>query len=397
MKLLLYCCEKNKIGEFIINNIEVSFVIPCLNEEKTLAKAIAFCDEAIYKLGTKCEIVVSDNGSTDESIEIAASLGARVVHAPQKGYGNALIHGIKQSVGKYIVMGDADATYDFRQAVSFIEIMRKEVDTDMVIGSRLKGRIEPGAMPFLHRYLGTPVLSFLIRMFFKLNISDCNCGMRAFTKEAFNRMSLISGGMEFASEMLIKAGVLNLNVKEVNISLYQDTRGRPPHLKTWRDGWRHLKFILTFAPKYVFYYPGLILIGLGVLVSLFVTFGPISIGGIPFDYNFMFLGTVLGVSGYQLLWLSKFERHYVAIVGYLENKLLLEFSLDKYAKLAGIWLFLAIVLGLLSLIGWQHNEYTASWVVKRTFIYSLDFILFALITITNAFMLAMMHTKIHRD
>jgi glycosyltransferase involved in cell wall biosynthesis len=228
-----------------VKNVEVSFVIPCLNEADVLSVAIGFAQEAVELLQIPCEIVVSDNGSTDGSIEIAKQLGARVVHAEGKGYGNALMSGFSQAYGKYIVMGDADGTYDFREAVLFIEKLR-EGNVDFVIGSRLKGNIEKDANPFLHRYLGTPVLSFLIRKLFDINISDCNCGMRAFSKEAYERLGLTCPGMEFASEMLIKSGLLKLRVVEIPCSLYKDRRNRPAHLNTWRDGWRHLKLILAF-------------------------------------------------------------------------------------------------------------------------------------------------------
>jgi glycosyltransferase involved in cell wall biosynthesis len=215
--------------------LDVSIVIPCLNEEKTLGRALDMAKEAIRRSGMKGEIVLADNGSTDASLAIAEEKGARVVHVAPRGYGYALLYGIRQSHGRYIVMGDADATYDFREAVPFLEELKK--GADLVIGSRFKGNIAPGAMPFLHRRLGTPVLTFLINLFFGMRISDCNCGMRAFSREAFDRLNIISGGMEFASEMIIKAGMEKLRVVEVPCSLSPDLRGKPPHLKTWRDGW----------------------------------------------------------------------------------------------------------------------------------------------------------------
>ena len=375
-------------------NVDVSFVIPCLNEQKTLAQAISFCKDAIKNLGTNCEIVVADNGSTDDSIQIATSLGARVINAPHKGYGNALIHGIKKSNGKYIVMGDADATYDFRESIKFIELIKAK-SLDLVMGSRLKGNIEPNAMPFLHRYLGTPVLSWFIRRFFKLPISDCNCGMRVFTKEAFNKMNLISGGMEFASEMLIKAGVLNLKVEEVPCSLYKDNRGRPPHLKTWRDGWRHLKFILTFAPKYIFYYPGIITMLIGLILMIMVSFGRITLFNIPFDYNFIYAGSMFLIIGYQLRWLSIFEKYYVNFVGYLTQQKLAKFEFDKYARLSGGMLLVAITLILISVINWAKHIFIADGLNIRLLIWGINFLIISAMNFTNALMVSMMQVKIY--
>ncbi len=375
-----------------MSEVGVSFVIPCLNEEKTLASAINLCKEAISKLAMPCEIVIADNGSTDRSIQIAEEEGARVVAVKNKGYGNALIEGIRQSKGKYVVMGDADATYDFRESVEFIKVLAAD-KADMVIGSRLKGNIEPGAMPFLHRYLGTPVLSFLIRQFFNLPISDCNCGMRAFTKEAFNKMSLISGGMEFASEMLIKAGVLGLRVKEINCSLAVDKRDRAPHLKTWRDGWRHLKFILAFAPKYVFYYPGILIMLLGILLTSMVSFGRITIANIPFDYNFMYVGALFIFIGYQLIWLSRFERYYVQFVGYLSHKNSQTFNFDSYARLAGIFVLLGVIITGTAISNWVGHLFFASGLNIRLLILGIDGLMLGSMTFINALMISMMQIK----
>jgi len=197
--------------------IDVSIVIPCLNEEKTLGRALDMAKEAVQRSGLTGEIVVADNGSTDASQAIATGAGARVVHVKQRGYGHALIYGIRHSRGRYIVIGDADATYDFREAVPFLGALQQ--GADLVAGSRFKGGIAPGAMPFLHRWLGTPVLTFLINLFFGTRISDCNCGMRAFTRQAFEKMNLISGGMEFIGEMVIKAGIYKLKVVEIPCSL----------------------------------------------------------------------------------------------------------------------------------------------------------------------------------
>lgn len=221
---------------------DVSIIIPCLNEAATLPIVIEKALQSFERLRIKGEVVISDNGSTDGSVKVAEKFGARVVHCSHKGYGNALRCGFENAKGKYLIMGDADDSYNFLHIDRFIDELQN--GADMVMGTRLKGTIHKGAMPPLHRYLGTPVLTFLINLFFGTKISDCNCGMRGLTKETFKKLHMSSGGMEFASEMVIKAGMLKLKIREIPIHFYPDKRGRKPHLKTWSDGWRHLKFIM---------------------------------------------------------------------------------------------------------------------------------------------------------
>lgn len=293
--------------------IQLSIVLPCLNEAGNISTALSYARELAQNLPYGVEILVSDNGSTDGSIELAEKEGARVVHCPKKGYGFALLHGIEEAQGKWLLMGDADGTYDFREATVLLKGLEDGMDLSM--GSRLKGEIEPGAMPFLHRWLGTPVLTFFIRLFFGLKISDCNCGMRAFTREAYDRMGLVSGGMEFASEMLIKSALLGLNVRETPISLGRSEKERAPHLNTWRDGWRHLRFILLFAPHVVFQIPGWILLGLGLLISLPVLFAPLNVAGRMFDYHYLFFGLPLFHMGYQALWLAHLDARFLDFSG----------------------------------------------------------------------------------
>ncbi|MFH1861604.1 MAG: glycosyltransferase [bacterium] len=249
--------------------LEVSVVMPCLNEEVTVGICIRKAKETMERLGIKGEVVISDNGSTDRSIEIAESLGARVVHEPKQGYGNAYIRGLNEARGKYIIMADSDDSYDLTDLERFIIPLRQGYD--MVMGSRLKGEIKPGAMPPLHRYLGNPVLSGFLNLLYRTGISDAHCGMRAFTKEALQKMHLRTEGMEFASEMVIKASKAQLKITEVPITLYPDARNRPPHLRSFRDGWRHLRFMLMYSPKHLFGIPGIIMM-LGGLVLLALYF-----------------------------------------------------------------------------------------------------------------------------
>lgn len=249
-------------------DIEVSVVIPCLNEEQTLRPCIRLAQQTLKSCGAAGEVLVADNGSTDGSREIAVAEGARLVTAAAKGYGNALHAGFKQARGRYFVFLDADMSYDFTQIPRFLEKLRE--GADLVMGSRFRGKIVPSAMPFLHRYLGTPVLTMLVNMFFGSRISDVNCGMRGLRKEAFEKMGLRAGGMEFASELLIKSLLLNMSVAEVATDLYPDRRAGRPHLRSWRDGWRHLRFMLLFCPTWLFLIPGLAMTLGGVAVIIAV-------------------------------------------------------------------------------------------------------------------------------
>jgi glycosyltransferase involved in cell wall biosynthesis len=226
----------------------LSFVIPCLNEAGTISSVIADCQVGGDLLGEPYEVIVADNGSTDGSREIASTRGARVVPVPLRGYGAALIAGIHAAEGKYVLMGDADGTYEFRQAPAFVA--KLEQGYDLVMGNRFKGSIAPRAMPLLHRYLGNPVLSALGRLFFGIKINDFHCGLRAFDRDAIIGLNLQCPGMEFASEMVIKSSLMELRTAEIPTNLGSNPPGRIPHLNTWRDGWRHLKFMLSFAPKY---------------------------------------------------------------------------------------------------------------------------------------------------
>src|SRR5581483_8958811 len=240
------------------SRIAVSAIIPCLNEEQTLALCIEKAFRAFAELGVQGEVVVADNGSTDRSVEIARNLGARVIHERRKGYGAALLRGISEARGEVIVMADADDSYDWTGIAPFVRKIREGYD--LVMGNRFKGGIMDGAMPGLHRYLGNPILSLIARIAFRTPIGDFHCGMRAFTRAAFERMQLKTTGMEFATEMVANASHQGLRIAEIPIVLYPDKRNRPPHLRSFRDGWRHLRFILTYAPDYLYLVPGALLL-----------------------------------------------------------------------------------------------------------------------------------------
>lgn len=246
------------------SEIEVSVVLPCLNEEATLAACIRAAKKALEAAGLVGEVVVSDNGSSDRSREIALAEGARLVDVPVRGYGNALYHGFAAARGRYIVHLDADLSYEFSHIARFVERLR--AGADLVMGSRVRGTIDAGAMPLSHRYLGTPVLTTLANLFFGAHISDINCGMRGLTRSAFERLGLRAGGMEFASEMIVKAATLGLRIEEIPTDLHRDGRERRPHLRSFRDGWRHLRFLLLFAPTWLFVVPGVVATAGGMAV-----------------------------------------------------------------------------------------------------------------------------------
>ncbi|MBE9117808.1 glycosyltransferase family 2 protein [Lusitaniella coriacea LEGE 07157] len=281
---------------------EISIVIPCLNEAKTLPACIAKAKEAIRHLDLPGEVVVADNGSIDGSVELAQSLGARVVNVAMRGYGAALCWGIRAAKGKYVVMGDGDDSYDFREAGLMVEKLR--LGYDLCMGTRIRGQIMPGAMPWKNRYIGTPILTMMVNWLYRCSFSDVNCGLRAFTKEAFEQMQMESRGMEFASEMLVKASILELRSTEVPITLHKDGRDRAPHLQPWADGWRHLKYILLFAPKFVYWLPGCLLMALGTLLALALNAKP---GGTPIYFanfalndHWIVVAAVLFLVGYQI-------------------------------------------------------------------------------------------------
>lgn len=277
--------------------LELSIVMPCLNEAETLAGCVREALAALESAGLRGEVIVADNGSTDGSREIAASLGARVVPVAERGYGSALRGGIAAARGEFILMGDADGSYDFTEAGRFVRKLREGFD--LVMGNRFAGGIQPGAMPWKNRYLGNPVLSGLGRLFFSVPAGDFHCGLRAFSKAACERLELHTTGMEFASEMVIKARLLGQRIGEIPVQLRPDGRSRPPHLRPWRDGWRHLRFMLLFSPRWLFLYPGLLLMAIGLLGGSVLLEGPRRLGSVEFDvHTLLFCGAAVLV-GFQ--------------------------------------------------------------------------------------------------
>ena len=279
--------------------IELSIVMPCLNEERTVGICIEKALRFMRANGIAGEVVIGDNGSTDDSVRIAESLGARVASTPKKGYGFALMAGIKAAQGRYIIIGDADDSYDFSALGEMLEKLR--AGHDLVMGNRFKGGIKPGAMPFLHRYLGNPVLSMLGRLFFKIPVRDFHCGLRGFSKEAYSRLNMQTGGMEFASELVVKASLQKFKIAEVPVILYPDGRDRKPHLRTWSDGWRHLRFLLLHSPDWLFLYPGLFLLLIGITGAAILSFGDIRIEHVRLGIHTLLYAYLFIMVGFHFL------------------------------------------------------------------------------------------------
>jgi Glycosyl transferase family 2 len=287
--------------------IEISVVLPCLNEAETLETCIRKAQQTMDAAGIRGEVIVADNGSRDGSIEIGERLGARVVQVAAKGYGNALMGGIAAAAGQYIVMGDADASYDFGHIPRFLEPLRN--GADLVMGNRFRGGIEKNAMPALHQYFGNPALTWIGRLFFRSRtVGDFYCGLRGFRKDAYVRMGLRTTGMEFATEMVVKATLLNLRITEVPTTLSPDGRSRPPHLRTWRDGWRTLRFFLLYSPRWLFLYPGITLVVVGSLVGLWLLPAPRTVGTVTFDVHTLLYAAAFVLLGFQSICFALFTK-----------------------------------------------------------------------------------------
>lgn len=320
--------------------IVVSVVMPCLNEEETIGACVSKALQGIQGTGLPGEVIVSDNGSTDRSVEIATGLGARVIHQPERGYGNAYRAGFDAARGKYIIMGDSDDTYDFTQIPEFVQKLRE--GNEYVLGSRFEGEILPGAMPWLHRYIGNPVLTGLLNFLFGLRSSDAHSGFRAFTKDAYRRMRLQTTGMEFASEMVINAARAKLKVAEVPITYYP--RGGESKLRSFRDGWRHLRFMLLYSPDHLFLIPGALLFFFGLAGMLLLLPGPKIINGHFVDYHFMFVASLLTIVGFQILMTGFYAKAYAFTHRFAPDDHMIQlfyryFSLEEWL-LAGLAIFL---------------------------------------------------------
>ena len=295
--------------------IELSIVLPCLNEAETLEVCLRKARKSLDDLGVVGEIVVADNGSTDGSQEIARTCGARVVDVPRRGYGAALAAGFAAAEGTYVLMADADDSYALEDIGGFLESLR--AGNELVMGNRFQGGIEKGAMPFLHKYLGNPLLSKIGKVFFRIPVGDFHCGMRAFRREKILELGLRTSGMEFASEMVVRAALAHVKMAEVPTTLRPDGRTRAPHLRTWRDGWRHLRFLLAFSPRWLLFYPSMALNLVGLLGLVWLAFGPQAIGDIGFGVQTMLAFATMFIIGLQGVGLAVMARSYAAQLGLL--------------------------------------------------------------------------------
>ncbi|MEW6302570.1 MAG: glycosyltransferase family 2 protein [Verrucomicrobiota bacterium] len=334
-------------------DLELTIVMPCLNEAETIEVCVKKALGFLEKHGVKGEVVIGDNGSTDGSQEIATRNGARVVHVKDKGYGNALMGGIRAARGKYVIMGDADDSYDFTNLMPYVEKLREGYD--LVMGNRFRGGIAPGAMPPLHYYLGNPVLTGIGRLFFCPQVGDYHCGLRGFSKDAFERMDLHTTGMEFASEMVVKASLKKMRITEVPTTLKPDGRSRPPHLRSWRDGWRHLRFMLMFSPRWLFLLPGALLMIISGLVGLWLLPGPRQIGNVELDVHTLFYAALGVLIGFQAVWFAVFTKIFAISEGLLPE----DPRMNKVFKV--ITLEVGLIIGvLLVVIGLGGSIYAVS-------------------------------------
>lgn len=325
-------------------DLELSVVMPCLNEARTVGACVQEAREAMARAGITGEIVIADNGSTDGSQAIAEKQGARVVPITEKGYGHALRGGIAAARGRFIIMGDADQSYDFSHLPRFVEKLR--TGDDLVMGNRFLGGIQPGAMPWKNRHIGNPVLTFIGQLFFHTHIRDFHCGLRGFSAAAYRQMKLRTTGMEFASEMVIKAVILGLRVSEVPTVLRRDGRDRPPHLRPWRDGWRHLRFMLLFSPRWLFFYPGILLMLGGTVLGAALLPGPLHLGRVQLDVHTLLFAAGGIMIGFQAVSFAALSKFFAIRSGLRPGEVSFETWLGKLSLEKGI-----LAGGLLLLIG----------------------------------------------
>ena len=386
--------EADRPGE-----LELTILMPCLNEAETIAACVSRASGFLQQSDILGEVLIADNGSTDGSTAIAERGGARIIRVEERGYGAALMGGIMASRGRFVVMGDADASYDFGSLLPFVEALRS--GADLVMGNRFKGGIAPGAMPPSHRYLGNPVLSALGRRFFHVPIGDFHCGLRGFRRDRIVGLGLRTTGMEFASEMVVKAALSGYRIEEVPTRLYPDGRSRPPHLRTWRDGWRHLRFLLIYSPRWLFLYPGLALVAVGGAIAVALFPGPVRVGAITLDVHTFIAGCISVLIGVQSISMGILARRYAAARGLLPpprrslSAFLIGLSLERLLMVA-LCAFVVAVVGLAwSIAQWVAVDFgqIADSRILRTLVVSLTALAAAIQLALTAFLGGVMETE----
>ena len=381
---------------------ELTILMPCLNEAETLGTCVAKARKFLDENRIVGEVLIADNGSTDGSQAIAAKLGARVVDVPTRGYGSALRAGIAAARGTYIIMGDSDDSYDFSDLGGFVPRLR--AGDQLVMGNRFKGGLKPGAMPALHRYLGNPVLTAIGRLFFRSPCGDFHCGLRGFERRAILGLDLQAPGMEFASEMVVKATLNQLRISEVPITLYPDGRSRPPHLRSWRDGWRHLRFLLLFSPRWLFLYPGLLLMLVGVAGTLWLLPEARRVGNVTFDVHTLYYTALAAMVGYQAVQFWMFATYYGIAEGILRPsarfaRLIEILTLEVGLTGGAVLLIGGLALGSYAFGAWEQRDFGAltSPLTLRFVIASGTMILIGLQTIYGAFFMSVLAIRASRS
>ncbi|MGV8906550.1 MAG: glycosyltransferase family 2 protein [Acetobacterium sp.] len=342
------------------SEIELTILMPCLNEAETLEICIKKANAFLKENKVNGEVLIADNGSNDGSQEIALKNGARIANIQEKGYGSALRGGCENALGKYVIMGDADDSYNFSNLMPFVEKLREGYE--LVMGNRFKGGIEKGAMPPLHKYLGNPVLSFIGRIFYPSEIKDFHCGLRGYNRVAIQGLNLQTTGMEYASEMVVQSTLHQLKMIEVPTTLSPDGRTRPPHLRSWRDGWRHLKFLMMYSPNWTFLYPGVILSLLGLIVMVSIGLGSSKIGNVNFGINTMMYGSASLLVGVNICLFSLFTKAYALSSGFIPNSsktiaILEKFTVEKGVIIGGCLTLLGIIATIIAFSIWGSNSF----------------------------------------
>ena len=339
--------------------MELTILMPCLNESRTLKICINKAQKFLSDNNINGEILIADNGSTDGSQDIAQSAGARVVNISKKGYGAALIGGCNAAYGKYVIMGDSDDSYDFSNLMPFVEKLREGYD--LVMGNRFKGGIEKGAMPPLHRYLGNPVLSFIGRVLYHSKIKDFHCGLRGYNKESIQKLNLHTTGMEYASEMVVQATLHKLKICEVPTTLKKDGRDRPPHLKSWSDGWRHLTFLLMHAPQWLFLLPGLLLCIFGTIISTIIIISPFTIGNVRFSTNTLLYCAGASIVGFQLILFYILTKKYASITKFIPttriDNILIKCTMNTGIFVGALIFLIGLIGAIVAVVIWSNNNF----------------------------------------